>query len=65
MMVLVDTPVWSLALRPKYPDLNARERAVTAAMEEARAALVRPWLQLLISIFKNKSKAADEKVRAT
>jgi hypothetical protein len=33
-MVLVDTPVWSLALRRKGPDLNPRERAVTEALAE-------------------------------
>lgn len=33
-MVLVDTPVWLLALRRKPGDLNARERAVTAALAE-------------------------------
>lgn len=34
MMVLVDTPIWSLALRRKSSDLNVRKRAVTAALEE-------------------------------
>ena len=34
MMVLVDTPVWSLALRRKPEDLNARERALTRALAE-------------------------------
>ena len=34
MMVLVDTSVWSLALRRKPGDLNARERALTGALEE-------------------------------
>jgi predicted nucleic acid-binding protein len=34
MMVLVDTPVWSLALRRKPTDLNPRERAVTEALAE-------------------------------
>lgn len=33
-MVLVDTPVWSLALRRKPGDLNARERALTQALAE-------------------------------
>jgi predicted nucleic acid-binding protein len=34
MMVLVDTPVWSLALRRKSSELQAREKVVTAALEE-------------------------------
>jgi len=34
MNVLVDTPVWSLALRRRAPDLNVRERAVTGALSE-------------------------------
>jgi predicted nucleic acid-binding protein len=32
--VLVDTPVWSLALRRKPADLNARERALTQTLAE-------------------------------
>lgn len=34
MMVLVDTPVWSLALRRKPADLNAREQVLTHALAE-------------------------------
>ncbi len=34
MMVLVDTPVWSLALRRKPGALNARERWLTQALAE-------------------------------
>ena len=34
MTVLVDTPVWSLALRRRQTDLNARERGLTRALEE-------------------------------
>jgi hypothetical protein len=34
MTVLVDTPVWSLALRRKGADLNARERVLTGALAE-------------------------------
>ena len=34
MMVLVDTPVWSLALRRRRSDLNADERDITTALEE-------------------------------
>ena len=34
MMMLVDTPVWSLALRRKPDALNARERRLTQALAE-------------------------------
>jgi hypothetical protein len=34
MNVLVDTPVWSLALRRKAGDLNARERVLTGSLAE-------------------------------
>ncbi len=34
MTVLVDTPVWSLALRRKEADLNVRERVLTRALAE-------------------------------
>jgi predicted nucleic acid-binding protein len=34
MMVLVDTPVWSLALRRKPADLSVRERAITSSLGE-------------------------------
>lgn len=34
MMVLVDTSVWSLALRRKPVDLNTRERALAAGLAE-------------------------------
>lgn len=34
MIVLVDTPVWSLALRRKPGDLNRREQAVIHALAE-------------------------------
>lgn len=34
MMVLVDTPVWSLALRRRAVDLGARERLLTQALYE-------------------------------
>ena len=35
MNLLVDTPVWSLALRRKPSDLNPREERVTQALAEA------------------------------
>jgi predicted nucleic acid-binding protein len=34
MIVLVDTPVWSLALRRREADLNARELGLTRALRE-------------------------------
>ena len=34
MLVLVDTPVWSLALRRKAGDLNAKEEALTQSLAE-------------------------------
>ena len=34
MTVLVDTPVWSLALRRKSGDLNSREKKLTGALAE-------------------------------
>ena len=34
MMVLVDTPIWSLALRRKPGDLNPREQVLTRALAE-------------------------------
>jgi len=34
MLVLVDTPIWSLALRRKSEDLNRRELSLTQALEE-------------------------------
>jgi predicted nucleic acid-binding protein len=34
MNVLVDTPVWSIALRRRAPYLNVRERALTGALSE-------------------------------
>jgi len=34
MTVLVDTPVWSLALRRKSTDLNSREKVLTSGLAE-------------------------------
>ena len=34
MMVLVDTPVWSLALRRKQSDLSPREQDLKSALQE-------------------------------
>ena len=53
MLVLVDTPIWSLALRRKPPDLNQRERLLTQAFEElirdGRAQLIGVVRQELLS----------------
>jgi len=53
MMVLVDTPVWSLALRRKAKDLNPREHAVmhalTELIREGRAQLMGVIRQELLS----------------
>jgi len=53
MMVLVDTPVWSLALRRKLTDLNANERRLTKPLaeliREGRARLAGPVRQELLS----------------
>jgi predicted nucleic acid-binding protein len=53
MTVLVDTPVWSLALRRKDTDLNARERVLTRALaeliREGRAQIVGAIRQELLS----------------
>jgi len=52
-MVLVDTPIWSLALRRRNADLNPREQRLTAALREliqdGRAQLVGPVRQELLS----------------
>jgi hypothetical protein len=53
MMVLVDTPVWSLALRRKRGDPNSQERRLTEALaeliREGRAQLVGVVRQELLS----------------
>jgi len=53
MMVLVDTPIWSLALRRRKEPLNAKEQALTAALaeliRESRAQLIGPIRQELLS----------------
>ena len=52
-MVLVDTPIWSLALRRKAANLNPREQRLTAALrdliEDGRSQLVGPVRQELLS----------------
>ena len=53
MTVLVDTPVWSLALRRKSTDLNSREKVLTGALaeliREGRAQLMGVIRQELLS----------------
>jgi predicted nucleic acid-binding protein len=53
MNVLVDTPVWSLALRRKQVDLSVREKAITEALAElirdGRAQLMGAIRQELLS----------------
>lgn len=53
MMVLVDTPVWSLALRRNQSDLSPRERDLKSALQElvldGRAQIVGPVRQELLS----------------
>jgi predicted nucleic acid-binding protein len=53
MLVLVDTPIWSLALRRTSRDFNPHEQRFTAALEElirdGRAQLVGPVRQELLS----------------
>jgi predicted nucleic acid-binding protein len=53
MMVLVDTSVWSLALRRKQSDLSAAEQDLKSALQElivdGRAQIVGPVRQELLS----------------
>lgn len=53
MLVLVDTPIWFLALRRKSEDLNRRELSLTQALEElvrdGRAQLIGVVRQELLS----------------
>jgi hypothetical protein len=53
MLVLLDTPIWLLALRRKDADLNWREQHFTQALREliqdGRAQLVGPVRQELLS----------------
>jgi hypothetical protein len=53
MMVLVDTPVWSLALRRKPEQLSPRERQLTETLAElvraGRVQLLGPVRQELLS----------------
>jgi predicted nucleic acid-binding protein len=70
MLVLVDTPVWSLALRRRERDLNPREQRVTDALREliqdGRAQLVGPVRQELLSGIRKESsfKKLRDQLRA-
>lgn len=58
-MVLVDTTIWSLALRRRRRDLSHRERSLfaewTALVEEGRAALIGPIRQEILSGIRRES----------
>lgn len=62
MMVLVDTPIWSLALRRKSSDLNAREESLTRSLaelvREGRAQLIGVVRQELLSGIREPDKFA-------
>ncbi len=70
MLVLVDTPIWSLALRRRDADLNPREQRLTAALREliqdGRAQLVGPVRQELLSGIREESsfKKLRDQLRA-
>jgi predicted nucleic acid-binding protein len=53
MMVLIDTPIWSLALRRRAPDLNSSEQKLVAALRElireGRAQIAGPIRQETLS----------------
>jgi predicted nucleic acid-binding protein len=53
MLVLVDTPIWSLALRRTSKDLNSREQKLASSLQDlirdGRAQLIGPVRQELLS----------------
>jgi predicted nucleic acid-binding protein len=53
LLVLIDTPIWSLALRRTGADLNSHERRFSAALQElirdGRAQIIGPVRQELLS----------------
>jgi predicted nucleic acid-binding protein len=69
-MVLVDTPIWSLALRRTSIDLSPRELRLTAALRElirdGRAQLVGPVRQELLSSIRHETslRKLREQLRA-
>jgi predicted nucleic acid-binding protein len=70
MLVLVDTPIWSLALRRKTADLNPREHGLISALREliehGRAQLLGPVRQELLSGIREESsfKKVRDQLRA-
>jgi predicted nucleic acid-binding protein len=58
--VLVDTPIWSLALRRRLRDLNPQEQHLTQSLQEliqeGRAQLVGPIRQELLSGLRDEEK---------
>jgi predicted nucleic acid-binding protein len=70
MLVLVDTPVWSVALRRKHADLNPSEERLSGALQEliedGRAQLVGPVRQELLSGIREESnfKKLRDQLRA-
>jgi predicted nucleic acid-binding protein len=70
MLVLVDTPIWSLALRRRHANLNPREQRLTGELreliEDGRAQLVGPVRQELLSGLREEStfKKLRDQLRA-
>ncbi len=70
MLVLVDTPIWSLALRRRDADLNSREQRLTGTLreliEDGRARIVGPVRQELLSGIREESsfKKLRDQLRA-
>src|SRR2546425_10579468 len=66
MLVLVDTPIWSLALRRRDTDLKPRAQRLTASLQDlirdARAQLVGPIRQKLLPGIRH--EASFTKLRA-
>lgn len=66
MIVLVDTPVWSLAFRRKPVDLNSRERSLVDELRDlirqGRAQLLGPVRQEVLSGIRNSDQF--EKLRS-
>ena len=56
MNVLVDTPVWSLALRRRHPPADSRARELAELIGEGRAVMIGPVRQELLSGIKSRSQ---------
>jgi predicted nucleic acid-binding protein len=59
MNVLVDTSVWSLALRRKAPQVGREVQALAAAIELGEACLIGTILQEVLQGFAEKRQAAQ------